>query len=205
MRQRFGNHLKCRAIIRHALGASSPCDATKDVAHSAVANGPLAGLQPLKWEPGVGRPSFEGLSGGAPSAGATVGRGSTVAVDIPRAISALFRVSGRVPTTASSSAPALGAPADSPSKEGRPVPGSHFSGCRPASGPFATAEWAASFVASRPRREEENDEQGPGAMGKSLKSQDVVGRRPFAASLLRGFGTTSGWADWRNKLRISAQ
>jgi hypothetical protein len=42
----------------------------RDAAHSAVAVGPRAGLQPLKWEPGAERPACAGLPAGASSAGA---------------------------------------------------------------------------------------------------------------------------------------
>gem|GEM_PF-1774214 len=44
--------------------------AREDAAHSAVADGPRAGLQPLKWEPGTDRPACAGLSARASSAGA---------------------------------------------------------------------------------------------------------------------------------------
>jgi hypothetical protein len=114
------------------------------VAHSAVADGPQAGLQPLKWEPGAERPAFAGLPAGASSAGA-LDEGDVGAHaeqrDKPQSVpwSSIAAV-GDLPTVA----PATGAPAGSPAKAGRSVPGSHFSGCRPACGPTATAEWAAS-------------------------------------------------------------
>jgi hypothetical protein len=135
-----------------------------DAAHSAVADGPRAGLQPLKWEPGDDRPAFAGLSAGSPVAGATVGKSPTLAMEFPVAISVLPQFSASAPTTSSSSsAPALDAHADSPAKAGRSSPGSHFSGCRPARGPSATAEWAASrrrlggvSAASHPRQPRQN-------------------------------------------------
>ena len=114
-----------------------------NAAHSAVADGPRAGLQPLKWEPGDERPAFAGLSAGASSAGALdeedVG---AHAQQQDKALSvgwSSIAMVGDLPTVA----PATGAPAGSPVQTGRPVPGSHFSGCRPARGPSATAEWAA--------------------------------------------------------------
>ena len=58
-------------------------------AHSALADGPRAGLQPLKWEPGDERPACAGLSAGSPVAGATVGWVSTAAMELPATLSAL--------------------------------------------------------------------------------------------------------------------
>jgi hypothetical protein len=61
----------------------------RDAAHSAVADGPRAGLRPLKWEPGAERPVCTGLPGGAPVAGATVGRSPTAAVQLPATLGGL--------------------------------------------------------------------------------------------------------------------
>ena len=132
---------------RNPTGASTRGPA-KDVAHSAVAGGP-SGLQPLKWEPGTDRPAFAGLPAGAPVAGAPVGGSSTVAVNAHVAIRTLSCCSAWTPTPYSSSAPALDAPADSPAKAGRSAPGSDFSDRRPARGPSAGAESAASFAGPR--------------------------------------------------------
>ena len=118
--------------------------AQRDDAHSAVADGPRAGLQPLKWEPGAERPAFAGLPEGASSAGALdeedVGAHTR---QQDKSLSVTWSSIAAVedlPTVA----PATGDPADSPAQAGRSVPGSHFSGCRPARGPSATAEWASS-------------------------------------------------------------
>src|SRR3990167_2516162 len=108
-------------------------------AHSAVAVGPRAGLQPLKWEPGADRPAVAGLSAGASSAGALdeedVGahaqQQDKTLVVVWTSIAAI----GDLPTVA----PATGAPPGSPAKAGRSSPGSDFSDCRP-EGPSAIAE-----------------------------------------------------------------
>jgi hypothetical protein len=118
----------------------------RDAAHSAVADGPRAGLRPLKWEPGTERPACAGLPAGASSAGALDGGDVDAHAEqqhkaLSGAWSSIAAI-GNHPTVA----PATGAPQGSPSKEGRSVPGSHFSGRRPARGPSATAEWAASPV-----------------------------------------------------------
>ena len=68
-------------------------------AHCAVGSGPQAGLQPLKWEPGAERPAFAGRPARAPVARATVGRCSTVAVELTVTLSVLFRVTERAPTS----------------------------------------------------------------------------------------------------------
>jgi hypothetical protein len=75
-------------LISRALVAVS---GRGEAAHSAVADGPGTGLQPLKWGPGADRPAFAGLSGGAPVAGATVGVSPTVVMEAGAAISALSR------------------------------------------------------------------------------------------------------------------
>jgi len=62
-------------------------------AHCAVAVGPRAGLQPLKWEPGAERPACAGLAARAPVARATVGRWSTVAVELTVTLSVLSGLS----------------------------------------------------------------------------------------------------------------
>jgi SAM-dependent methyltransferase len=73
-----------RASFAHALerGGVAVASSRGDAAHSAVADGPRAGLRPLKWEPGTERPVCTGLPGGAPVAGATVGRSPTAAVEL---------------------------------------------------------------------------------------------------------------------------
>jgi hypothetical protein len=124
------------------VGLTRAC-ARWSAAHSAVADGPLAGLQPLKWGPGTERPASAGLPAGASSAGtldeADAGA-HTQKRDNPSIASwSSIATVENLPTVA----PATGAPSGSPAKAGRSVPGPHFSGCRPASGPSATAEWAA--------------------------------------------------------------
>ncbi len=101
-------------------------------AHCAVADGPRAGLQPLKWEPGAGRPACAGLPVGAPSAlRSTSGRRDSL------------NGLGADAFTPSTVAPATGAPTGSPAQAGRPAPGPDFSASR-AAGPSASAESAAS-------------------------------------------------------------
>src|SRR3990167_7127068 len=95
-------------------------------AHSAVAGGPRAGLQPLKWEPGDDRPAFAGLSAGASSAGAL--DEEDVGAHAQRQDKALSVAGSSIAAveTQPTVAPATGDPSASPAKAGRSVPGPHF-------------------------------------------------------------------------------